>query len=79
MDDENMLNRCRENGELAPARRLTQCGCHRAHLVVAHNAFVATQRVTDFICRTELDPGGRLRAWQRRTIHDENILTEVSH
>src|SRR5437764_13644031 len=48
-----------------------------AHLVVSHNAFVATQRVTDFICRTELDPGGRLRAWQRRTIHDDNILTEV--
>src|SRR5207247_7161548 len=26
-----------------------------------------------------LDPGGRLRAWQRRTIHDDNILTEVRH
>src|SRR5207253_10886175 len=77
VDDENMLNWCRENGELAPASRLTQCGCHRAHLVVAHNAFVATQRITDLICRADLDPSSRLPAWQRRPIHDEDLLTEV--
>src|SRR5215469_14367561 len=77
VDDENMFDRCRENGELASAHRLSQCSCYRADLVVAHDAFVTTKWVTAFIWRTEFDPSKRLPAWQRRTVHDENVLTEV--
>ena len=77
MDNENVLNRCRKGHISTRAVGLAKCGCHRAHLVVAHDAFVATQRITDFVCRTKFDSSGCLRAWQRRTIHDQNILTEV--
>ena len=72
-----MLNRCRERNKSAGAIGLTQCGRHRAHLVVAHNAFIATQGITDFISGTELDPSSCFRTWQRRPIHDENVLTEI--